>query len=359
MRKMDLTAILKKLGIIFILGCGAFTYQNCSGSLDSKYSPRGTSLPSPDLTPEEPTGDNSPENPEPSEGPSFPENVKIFGYFQAYTSDEMAATSDHVNTVIIEGGDYLDKLANAKQLGLKVFLNLSTLFFVPSNYSLVEFASEDVYLSKWNEAAPKIKEYADIIEAFVPIDEPEFTFFPGTRSDRPGGRVRTRARCLEIIAELVRKDIPNAKMAINFWGNTVNGWSTDMSDFIERYPTSYDYVGTALYEQSFQSAPYVTLLNLTENLPSPPSIYLIPKAFFTEDSYFPQEDGETGIIEKHLVQSLEFASQNPRVRAIFPFVWRSFDENGHRMRGTNELPEVQAALFTLGKSLKVKRTSSL
>ncbi|MCB0363671.1 MAG: hypothetical protein KDD35_13170, partial [Bdellovibrionales bacterium] len=122
---------------------------------------------------------------------------------------------------------------------------------------------------------------------------------------------------------------------------------------------SYDYVGTALYEQSFQSAPYVTLLNLTENLPSPPSIYLIPKAFFTEDSYFPQEDGETGIIEKHLVQSLEFASQNPRVRAIFPFVWRSFDENGHRMRGTNELPEVQAALFTLGKSLKVKRTSSL
>lgn len=322
---------------------GVLVFQNCSSSFRSHQATPDGSI-----------------NPHDAQGTiqanfgdiRLPENIKHFGYFQAYSKEEMVETAMAVNTVLMEVID-ADRLAEARRLGLRVFLSLQSIFFVDSQYSDVEFASESIYMDRWNKSVGLLRQYADIIDAYIPKDEPEFTYFPGTRADRPGGRYRSRADCLELIATLIRKDIPGAKMAVNFWGSTVSDWQFSPDDFNERYPKSFDYVGTEFYGQSFDIGLYNALQNLTANLPNPPNIYLVPKAFFTDTEYMPQNNGEAGIIQSHLIEAINFAANKPRVSGFFPFVWRSFDEKGHRMRGANELPIVRSFIESLGNRTKL------
>ncbi|MBK8013350.1 MAG: hypothetical protein IPK13_18595 [Deltaproteobacteria bacterium] len=277
-------------------------------------------------------------------------NIRFFGYYQADQLHELEVVAGHSTTLIMEGEINDERFSQMRQRGVKVFLSLASVFFAwdaacPCN--VFQDADAD---TRWASVRDVILRNRDVIEAFIPIDEPEFSRFPGTDDAQP----MRRRDGLERIATLVRRDIPGAKMAVNFWGDTVRQFARDAFEFQRRYPPSYDYVGTESYEASFDESLYRSLLSLTASVKTPaPEVYLVPKAFLNVgNDRFPQPDGESGIVTRHLDRAMAFANGEPRVVGLFAFLYRTIGEAGGQLTGVNEHPAIQGWMRRNGEAIR-------
>ncbi|MCB9655303.1 MAG: RICIN domain-containing protein [Deltaproteobacteria bacterium] len=285
-----------------------------------------------------------------SEANALGNNIRFFGYYQADQPQELDVVAAHSTTLIMEGAISDERFNQMRQHGVKVFLSLASVFFEWDASCPCQVFQDTNAESRWSSVRDVITRNRDVIEAFIPIDEPEFSRFPGTDAAQP----MRRRDGLERIAAIVRRDIPGAKMAVNFWGDTVRGFTRNAYDFQRRYPPSYDFVGTESYETVFDEVLYQSLLNLTASVKTPaPEVYLVPKAFINVgNGRFPQPDGESGVVNNHLERAIAFANRQPRVVGLFAFLYRTIGEAGGQLTGVNEHPAILDWMRRTGQTIR-------
>ncbi|MCB9655298.1 MAG: hypothetical protein H6729_14345 [Deltaproteobacteria bacterium] len=192
-----------------------------------------------------------------SEANALGNNIRFFGYYQADQPQELDVVVAYSTTLIMEGAISDERFNQLRQHGVKVFLSLASVFFEWDASCPCQVFQDANAESRWSSVRDVINRNRDVIEAFIPIDEPAFSRFPGTDAAQP----MRRRDGLERIAAIVRRDIPGAKMAVNFWGDTVRGSTRNAYDFQRRYPPSYDFVGTESYVHLDERSPRRTMLS--------------------------------------------------------------------------------------------------
>jgi hypothetical protein len=331
----------------------------------------------------------------------LPVHLKHFGYFKTHSPEEIAAVADHSTVVFLDGPQPM-AMAAARKHNLKMMLPITGMFFdcvkkdatcnVP--YPRPECAKVGCkwvpkkartsdgrgHLDLWEKFEPTAVGYhqSGSVFAFVPIDEPEWH--------------GVGAGYLETVAKVVRRKMPTARLAVNYWGHVTD----DRAWFKGLFPSSYDYVGLEYYSGgTFPLSRLRRLLAWTRELTPagrvPPKVYFVPAAFVKVDSEEAVKSPTLGLSAQQRAtrqqwlinarldpalraaawgrrsfaylrmmnidpkywgaESLGWGDEYRRVVAIFPFVWRSFG----RMAGVSHpaLNGLRAAWRRVGRAIKI------
>ncbi len=272
--------------------------------------------------------------------------VRYFGY--AFSGPYIDEVKDHTNLVHISS-DFrnqtdLQYLAQARQDGLMVALDLSSVFF-PGGRG--DFTLERVQnSSRWATYAARIAPYLDIIAAFYPVDEPYWVF------GQPNGNL-TNTEIAAVLTALnlqIKQRFPQIPIAVVFAYPSV-----DDSLII---PQSYDWVGFDCYD-GFDACGNPSLLRrsvpeflgtLREKKTAGQRLILIPPAF--QQDLAMSEAQIVAIVDRYQ----QVAATDPEVVAVVPFLWP--DIVGDNLAGRS-MASVAHKYRQLGASLLGKGTPGL
>ncbi|WP_445359221.1 hypothetical protein [Microbulbifer sp. ANSA005] len=268
-------------------------------------------------------------------GNIVPEHLTDFGFFHSgWTIDEIAQVASFTTFVDVYYYD-IDIMKEARSHGLKLWIQLAPIFF--DGYPT--YRKREDYLERWERAKRQLEPFSDIIMAFDPLDEP---FYRSKLSNI------TLKLYLEEIAQLVKDSFPKAKRAITFMNETVR-----KSRFEEMVPKKYNLFAVNYYVGvSFQNKIVEKLMTRTSHLDV--NYYLIPRAFKTSNRAF------GSITEPQLIsqarQAYDFAIGNPKVIAIYPFVWESmFGDGEEYYLGVDNLNRIQEEYRKIGNAISSSR----
>ncbi|AWF83269.1 hypothetical protein BTJ40_21990 [Microbulbifer sp. A4B17] len=267
-------------------------------------------------------------------GNTVPEHLVEFGFFHSgWTIDEIAEVSQFTTFVDVYYNE-IDIMRAARSHGLKVWVQLAPIFF--DGYPTYRKRAD--YLERWEIAKKRLEPFSDIIMAFDPLDEP---FHRSKLSNL------TLKLYLEEIAQLVKESFPKAKRAITFMNETVR-----KSKFKKIIPKKYNLFAVNYYVgDNFQQQLVEKLMIKTSHLDV--NYYLIPRAFKTSNRGF------GSISESQLIsqarQAYDFARANPKIIAIYPFVWESIFGNGDYYLGVDNLDRVQEEYRKIGHAISKSR----
>ena len=270
-------------------------------------------------------------------------SVRYFGY--AFSGPYIEEVKDHTNLVHISS-DFreqtdLQQLAQARQEGLMVALDLSSVFFPTGRQ---DFNLQQVqYSARWATYAARIAPYQDIIAAFYPVDEPYWVFGP------PNG-VLTRAEIAAVLTAVnqqIKASFPQIPIAVVFAYPSV-----DDSLII---PESYDWVGFDCYD-GFDACGSPGLLRrsvpdylatLRSKKTALQRLILIPPAFQQELTM--SEAQIVDIVDRYQ----QVAVTDPEVVAVIPFLWPDLvgDNLGGRSMATVVHRYRQLGADLLGKGV--------
>ncbi|WP_444934529.1 hypothetical protein [Microbulbifer sp. JTAC008] len=267
-------------------------------------------------------------------GNVVPEHLVEFGFYHSgWTIDEIPEVAKFSTFVDVYNSD-VHIMEAARRHGLKLWVQVAPIFFDGSN----KLKRMDDYYERWQRAKKKLEPYEDIILAFDPLDEP---FYRSSMSDLD------LKLFLEEISELIKQDFPSVKGAITFTNKTVN-----KSNFKKIIPKNYDLFGVDYYVGiNFQYKIVKELMNKTSHIDV--KYYLIPRAFKTSNIGFGTIEEEKLIDRAR--QAYNFAIANPKVVAIFPFVWESFIGKGDYYLGADHLERVRKEYQKIGVAISNSR----
>ncbi|WP_444915125.1 hypothetical protein [Microbulbifer sp. TRSA007] len=263
-------------------------------------------------------------------GNIVPEHLVEFGFFHSgWTIDEIAEVSQFTTFVDVYFNE-IGIMKAARAHGLKVWVQLAPIFF--DGYPT--FRKRADYLERWEVAKKRLEPFSDIIMAFDSLDEP---FHRSKLSNQ------TLKLYLEEIAQLVKESFPNAKRAITFMNETVR-----KSKFKNLIPKKYNLLGVNYYVgENFQQQLVEKLMIKTSHLDV--EYYLIPRAFKTSNRGF-GSISEPQIISQAR-QAYNFAIANPKIIAIYPFVWESIYGKDDYYLGVDNLERVQEEYRKIGHAI--------
>ncbi|WP_444910801.1 hypothetical protein [Microbulbifer sp. TRSA005] len=284
-------------------------------------------------------------------GNVVPNHIKEFGFYHSgWNKDNIPEVAKFSTfTTVIFNGNITEQLRIAKNNGVKVWVELGPIFFNGDKKKRADF------YERWQVVKAQMKPYEDIIYALDPIDEP---FLWADMSDYE------IADYLNDIGYLLESDFPNAKRAITLNKQSVGKFKKSGKDYpydprectfrgiCKGYiPDSYNLFGADYYEHiDFQEDVVNDLMHITRNHLA--DYYIIPKAFESKTHY-------TSMTEEQLInrarQAYDFATQNEKIIAIYPFMWASFEQGGHVYRGTEDLLDLRKEYERIGKAIKLFR----
>ncbi|WP_444926315.1 hypothetical protein ACJJI4_20610 [Microbulbifer sp. TRSA002] len=265
---------------------------------------------------------------------SVPEHLTEFGFYHSgWTIDEIPEVAQFATFVDVYYNE-TDIMKAARGHGLKVWVQLAPIFF--DGYPTYRKRAD--YLVRWEIAKKRLEPFSDIIMAFDPLDEP---FHRSKLSNQ------TLKLYLEEIAQLIKESFPKAKRAITFMNKTVRE-----SSFKKIIPKKYNLFAVNYYVgNNFQSQLVEKLMIKTSHLDV--NYYLIPRAFKTSNRGF------GSISEAQLInqakQAYDFAIANPKVIAIYPFVWESIFGKDDYYLGVDNLERVQEEYRKIGHAISNTR----
>ncbi|WP_444906808.1 hypothetical protein ACJJIR_21745 [Microbulbifer sp. SSSA008] len=265
---------------------------------------------------------------------NVPEHLVEFGFFHSgWTVDEIAEVSQFTTFVDVYYNE-IDIMETARNHGLKIWVQIAPIFF--DGYPTYRKRAD--YLERWELARKRLEPFSDIIIAFDPLDEP----FHRSKLNN-----QTLKLYLEEIAQLVKESFPKAKRAITFMNETVR-----KSNFKKIIPKKYNLFAVNYYVgESFQQQLVEKLMVKTSDLNV--NYYLIPRAFKTSNRGF------GSISEAKLInqakQAYDFAIANPKVIAIYPFVWESIFGKDDYYLGVDNLERVQEEYRKIGHAISNTR----
>ncbi|WP_444892420.1 hypothetical protein ACJJIE_16855 [Microbulbifer sp. TRSA001] len=265
---------------------------------------------------------------------NVPEHLVEFGFFHSgWTVDEIAEVSQFTTFVDVYYNE-IDIMKVARSHGLKIWVQIAPIFF--DGYPTYRKRAD--YLERWELARKRLEPFSDIIIAFDPLDEP----FHRSKLNN-----QTLKLYLEEIAQLVKESFPKAKRAITFMNETVR-----KSNFKKIIPKKYNLFAVNYYVgESFQQQLVEKLMVKTSHLDV--KYYLIPRAFKTSNRGF------GSISESQLIsqakQAYDFAIANPKVIAIYPFVWESIFGKDDYYLGVDNLERVQEEYRKIGHAISNTR----
>ncbi|WP_444936937.1 hypothetical protein ACJJIW_06405 [Microbulbifer sp. JMSA004] len=265
---------------------------------------------------------------------NVPEHLVEFGFFHSgWTVDEIAEVSQFTTFVDVYYNE-IDIMKAARSHGLKIWVQIAPIFF--DGYPTYRKRAD--YLERWELARKRLEPFSDIIIAFDPLDEP----FHRSKLNN-----QTLKLYLEEIAQLVKESFPKAKRAITFMNETVR-----KSNFKKIIPKKYNLFAVNYYVgESFQQQLVEKLMVKTSHLDV--KYYLIPRAFKTSNRGF------GSISESQLIsqakQAYDFAIANPKVIAIYPFVWESIFGKDDYYLGVDNLERVQEEYRKIGHAISNTR----
>ncbi|MCO1334874.1 hypothetical protein MO867_11035 [Microbulbifer sp. OS29] len=263
-------------------------------------------------------------------GNVVPEHLTEFGFFHSgWTIDEIPEVANFATFVDVYYHE-IEILTAARENGLKAWIQLAPIFFDGHP----TYKKREDYLERWQRARENLKQFEDIILSFDPMDEP---------FHRSNMRNNDLKIYLEEIAGLLKEDFPKANIALTFTQDTVTN-----KNFIKFLPQKYNLLGVDHYVgENFQKRIVEKLITKTKHLNI--NYYLIPRAFKTSNQ------GYGGISEVQLInrarQAYDFARNNPRVIAIYPFVWETFIGKGDYYLGVDKLNTVQEEYRRIGAAI--------
>ncbi|WP_413663871.1 hypothetical protein ACG1BZ_23235 [Microbulbifer sp. CNSA002] len=263
-----------------------------------------------------------------------PEHLTEFGFFHSgWTIDEISEVSQFTTFVDVYYNE-IDIMKAARNHGLKIWVQIAPIFF--DGYPTYRKRAD--YLERWELAKKRLEPFSDIIIAFDPLDEP----FHRSKLNN-----QTLKLYLEEIAQLVKESFPKAKRAITFMNGTVR-----KSNFKKIIPKKYNLFAVNYYVgESFQQQLVEKLMVKTSHLDV--NYYLIPRAFKTSNRGF------GSISESKLIsqakQAYDFAIANPKVIAIYPFVWESIFGKDDYYLGVDNLERVQEEYRKIGHAISNTR----
>lgn len=277
-----------------------------------------------------------------------PPHLKYFGYYASAMEDVgidgnrgnySKATSNHANMTMVAGGDIQAKMKEAKTLKMKVVLDCQSAFF-DEKYQL-----RPDYKERWKAFAATLKENQDNILAFYPLDEPY------GKGEEHGITPKKMKEQLELIGQEIKSTFPTKAVATIFTSSSV-------MDENFQIPKSFDWVGFDCYQK----------WNSCEGHSIPEYFEKLEKAMHPHQkimaigSAMTREENRWWMFRRHMGEIAEayytLAYNNPKVIAMMPFIYQTFDEGGDpkkRIYGIQDIPEALEAWTSIGQRITGRR----
>ncbi|WP_444910874.1 hypothetical protein [Microbulbifer sp. TRSA005] len=262
-----------------------------------------------------------------------PSHLKEFGvYHSGWDKDDIPEVAKFSTFVDVWCFDK-DLMEIARKHGLKIWVALAPIFFKDFGKN-----KHENYRERWEKSRKDLLLFKDIIYAFDPLDE------PFQRSQLPDKELKNY---LEEIGELVRKDFPNAKLAITFTHNTVS-----QARFQLIVPENYNLFGVDHYfGVDFQDEIVEKLMFKTQHMNA--KYYLIPRAFKTTNNFYPLISQNELIIRAR--QAYNFAIANQKVEVLFPFHWKEISVAEGDYMGIEFMPALRREYEKIGRAISKNR----
>ncbi|MDP5211308.1 hypothetical protein [Microbulbifer sp. 2205BS26-8] len=264
---------------------------------------------------------------------SVPEHLQEFGLYRTglYADDEDISTVASFATFVDVRHNNIDQILIARMQGLKLWVDVRRVFFTKESGNWIK---RQDYLEHWKAAKDNLKLFENIIYAFDPLDEP----FWNTRETMPEEAL---SNYLIDIGHILKKDFPNAKRAVTF-----TAWTLGKSWFSQNIPGNYNLFGADDYRGiDFSSTVVRDLMDKTEHLDA--KYYLIPQAFWTNDSTFAAYLSQEQLISKAR-QAYNFAISHPDVQVLRPYHWDSYEYDQYIFKGVEDQNKLRKEYEKIG-----------
>lgn len=299
-----------------------------------------------------------------------PKNTpKYFGYFASAYNPFSNATnflSDHNNLTWIRDATHdleVEKLAQARAVGVKASMYLEPLFFNP-DFTLRSLSE---IKTRWAAYADKIRPYIDNVAVFYPLDEP---YWQRAVYLNPGGvppgqpgltdeQIAAMKSALETIGNIVRETFPQVPLGVIFC-------DPDYPMLINKdmVPNNYDWVGFDFYGDWLYGTGSDTVMwryNLVKSkLKMHQKMILFPTAFVYEynsviplenQPNIPDNDPRVTALKLSMHHYLELSLTDPAVIGVFPFLYHNYDVGTTRYVGTQSVPAAFNRYREFGRNL--------